>query len=98
MIELIINTLIWDSWNIAHIAKHNVTPEEVEQVCFGNHIVRQSYNGRFLVIGYTEKLRPLAIILAPKPEEGVYYPVTARTADRRERRIYQEETEGGEAA
>jgi uncharacterized DUF497 family protein len=98
MTEILISILVWDSWNIDHIAQHGVVPEEVEAVCFGRHIVRQSYNGRFLVIGYTEKLRPLAIILAPKPEEGAFYPVTARTADRKERRIYHEETEGGEAA
>jgi len=32
----------------------------------------------------------LAAILDPEPETGVYYPVSARPASRRERRLYQE--------
>jgi len=35
-----IRRLRWDAWNIAHIARHAVAPEEVEQVCHGNFIIR----------------------------------------------------------
>jgi uncharacterized DUF497 family protein len=98
MLALVITSLIWDDWNTAHIAGHNVTPAEVEAVCAGKHIVRRSYDNRFLVIGYTSKQRPLLVVLDPEPQEGVFYPVTARTADRKERQWYDEEIEGGEAA
>lgn len=27
--------LIWDEWNKKHIAKHNLLPEEIEEVCHG---------------------------------------------------------------
>jgi hypothetical protein len=28
---LFVRRLIWDTWNIAHIARHDVIPEEVEE-------------------------------------------------------------------
>jgi uncharacterized DUF497 family protein len=60
--------------------------------------VRRSYDNRFLVIGYTPKLRPLLVVLDPEPQEGLFYAVTARTADRQERQWYDKEIKGGEAA
>ena len=41
-----IRRLIWDAWNIAHIARHNVTPEEVEQVCHTDPVVQKEKKGR----------------------------------------------------
>ena len=32
---LTISELLWDDWNEAHIARHHITPEEVEEICFG---------------------------------------------------------------
>jgi uncharacterized DUF497 family protein len=98
MLFLVITSLIWDDWNTAHIARHDVTPAEVEAVCAGKHIVRKSYDNRFLVVGYIPQQRPLLVVLDPEPQEGVFYPVTARTADRKERQWYKDEKEGGEAA
>ena len=51
-----IHKLIWDSWNVAHSARHEVTPDEVEA--------------------------------------EVYYPVTARPASIKERRLYKSEYRG----
>ena len=73
-----------------------VTRDEVEEVCHGDFIVREAQNGRLMLIGPTHARRVLAVILDPENAEGVYYPVTARPADRRERRIYQA-TKGGES-
>ena len=77
---------------MAHIARHQVSPEEVEEVCQGEHIVRQGYSGRLMLIGPTFSGHMLAIVLEPDDEEDVYYPVTARPASRKERRLYREET------
>jgi len=90
-----VHRLVWDNWNIAHIARHQVIPEEVEEVCEGNPTTSQTYAGRIRVAGPTRAGRMLTIILAPKGEEGVYYLVTARSADRKERKEYQQE-KGGE--
>jgi uncharacterized DUF497 family protein len=88
---LFIHRLIWDAWNVAHIARHHVTPDEVEEVCHGQPITSETYKGRIRVVGLTQSGRILTVILAPTPEAGIYYPITARPADRKERRNYREE-------
>lgn len=90
---LFIRRLIWDCWNVAHIARHQVTPEEVEEVCQGDPVVQQGSKGRSLVFGHTKSARIIIVVLDPEGE-GVYYPVTARPASRRERAIYQQERYG----
>ena len=89
--ELTTGTLRWNQWNIEHIARHGIIPDEVEEVCTARFIVRESYGGRFVVIGQTLTERTLAVILEPD-YDGMYYVVTARLANRRERRTYGEET------
>ena len=49
--------LVWDEWNRDHIAKHGVTPSEVEEV-----------------------------VGAVPGKTGFYYPFSARSASRKERR------------
>jgi uncharacterized DUF497 family protein len=88
---LSVRRLIWDAWNVAHIARHDVIPEEVEEVCHDEPMTSETYKGRLRVVGLTQSGRILAVILAPTPDAGVYYPITARPADRKERRNYREE-------
>ncbi|MCC7353964.1 MAG: BrnT family toxin [Anaerolineae bacterium] len=89
-----IRRLIWDAWNIAHIARHDVTPDEVEEVCQGRALTFTAHKGRILLIGTTAGARTLAIVLEPiRPD--VYYIVTARPASRKERRLYREAMAGG---
>ena len=85
---ILIRRLICDSWNVDHIARHRVTPDEVEEVCHGTPLVQRSYKGRIVLLGPTATGRLLAVILAPEGR-GVYYPVTARPASRKERALYQ---------
>jgi uncharacterized DUF497 family protein len=90
-----IKRLIWDEWNITHIARHGVTPAEVEIVCQGDFILLKGKKGRLVVIGFNQVERMLAVVLDPEPEgTGVYYPVTARPASRKERRLYQQAKKG----
>ncbi len=92
-----VHTLRWNSWNVGHIAKHNVLPEEVEEACLGEHIEREGRNNTILLIGPTQKARMLAIVLVPEGE-GTYYAISARPASRKERGIYQQERGGEQAA
>ncbi len=85
-----IKKLIWDDWNITHIARHGITKEDVEEVCQREYAVVDGKEERFLVIGTNNNEKFILVVLDPEPEEGVYYPVTARTADKRERSIYKE--------
>ena len=87
---LFVRRLIWDIWNVAHMALHRVNPEEVEEICHGAPLVQQSYKERLVLIGPTLSGRMLAAVLAPEGA-GVYYPVTARSASRRERALYKRE-------
>lgn len=92
---MVIKRLVWDEWNVEHIARHGVTVGEVEQACLGNrYIVRESYKDRIMLIGPTSKERILAVVVALKGNE-IYYVITARPADRKERRVYQAEKGGG---
>lgn len=93
--SIIIKKLVWDTWNIAHIARHNVLPGEVEEVCRGTYRSYESYDGRFEIIGATEQKRILLIILDPEVKEGEYYVVTAHTAERKDRALFRKE-KGGE--
>lgn len=84
--------LIWNPLNAEHIARHDVTINEVEEVSEGKFIFWQSYGGRFMIVGRTLAERTLAIVLEPD-DSGMYYVVTARPASRRERRLYTEGTD-----
>ncbi|HVF69819.1 MAG TPA: hypothetical protein VNA13_04635 [Xanthomonadales bacterium] len=78
-----INGLIWDDWNREHLAKHKVSPEEVEEICHGKYQAFESFRGRIQVIGKTKSGKKLIIILSPEDRDlkiyggGLYYPITA---------------------
>jgi uncharacterized protein len=94
---LTIRRLLWDDWNVNHIARHDVRPEKVEEVCQGDFIVLVGKKDRVIVIGPSTTGRMLAVILDLEPKElDVYYPVTARPAARKERRIYRQMKDRGE--
>jgi uncharacterized DUF497 family protein len=73
-----------------------VIPEEVEYVCHNDPLVQEGKKGRLLIIGKTKNDKVLTVILDEEYEIGIYYPVTARTASKRERNIYIVE-KGGES-
>jgi len=90
---IVIDKLVWDNWNVEHIARHDVIPEEVEEVCHGKYIVRKTYDKRLLLIGPTLSGRMLAIVLGITKRKRHYYPVTARPASKKEIRLYEDEYE-----
>lgn len=79
--------LVWDEWNIEHIAKHGVTKVEVEEIFTMVLRAKKSYKGRLMVFGKTKEKRLLAVVLE-KQERG-YYVLSARNASRKERRDLQ---------
>jgi hypothetical protein len=93
-----VRRLIWDAWDVAHIARHEVTPDEVEQVCHGNVLVQQGHSGRTVLVGPTVAGRMLEIVLDPEPNNGVYYVVTAHPASKKDRALYDTEKEVTEDA
>jgi len=92
MKDVDIQEIRWDDWNKVHIwERHQLTPEQVEEVCYGspaNMLVEETYSNRFRIIGPKNDGKLLVVILA---EEGPnsFYIVTAKPPKRQELRRYQ---------
>lgn len=85
-----IERLIWPQERVDHIARHGVTPAEVEQACFGDPWVRrgksEGENPVYYVLGQTDAL--FCVVIAFPDGNG--YPVTAREMTDKEKRRYRE--------
>ena len=86
-----IDELIWPRERIEHIARHGVTPEEVEEVCFGKSLVlrakAEGKNPVYYVLGRTKVGRYLFCVVIQFPDSNGY-PVTAREMTAKEKRRY----------
>ena len=86
-----IHEFIWPAERVEHIGQHGVTPEEVEQVCFGKSFVQRAKsegeNPIYYVLGQTEAGRYLFCVIIRFPD-GTGYPVTARKMTQKEKRRY----------
>lgn len=81
----------WDENNIEHIARHNVIPEEVEEVFLdskrvGTSVRKVSQEKRWAMIGSTQYGRILFVVFTQR--EGMIRVVTARDATDKEKRTY----------
>ena len=79
--------LEWDDENEGHLARHGVTPEEVEEVLFFNPVVRRTRQGRYLAFNQTLAGRHLLVVFAYLRDQ-LARPITARDMDQKERRTY----------
>jgi uncharacterized DUF497 family protein len=86
-----IHEFLWPEDRIEHIARHGVTPEEVEEVCFGKSWVRRAKsegeNPVYYVLGQTEVGRYLFCVVI-RFADGRGYPVTAREMTTKEKQRY----------
>lgn len=90
-----VKKLIWDPWNVRHIARHNISPDQVEAVCHGSPLVlRGQQKNRLVLIGLTEENLVMTVILESKGK-GKYYPITAYPTDKHDVVLY-ERIKGGE--
>ena len=78
----------WDDENVEHIARHHVSPEEVEEVFRTRFHLMQSRLGRYVALGQTEAGRYL---FCPFERKGpsLIRVVTARDMEAWERKLYQ---------
>ncbi len=88
-----IHELIWPEDRIEHIARHGVTPEEVEEVCFGAPLVLRAKatgtNPVYYVLGQTQAGSYLFCVIIQFPD-GKGYPVTARPMTEKEKRRFKQ--------
>lgn len=86
-----VTRFIWPEDRIDHIARHDVHPEEVEEVCFGQAFIQRAKstgkNPVYYVLGQTVSGRYLLCVVIQFPE-GVGYPVTARQMTDNEKRRF----------
>jgi uncharacterized DUF497 family protein len=76
--------------NVAHIARHEIIPEEVEEVFEEDLIVRRGRKGYRLAYGQTCAGRYLLVVFVLKPG-NILRVVTARDLDEMEKRYYRRE-------
>lgn len=85
--------LLWPPERIEHIAKHNVTPDEVWEICqekpFVQRAKSQGENPVYYVLGQTNAGRYLFCVIIQFPD-GRGYPITARPMNDKEKRRYRQ--------
>lgn len=85
--------LLWPADRIDHIARHDIAPDEFEEVCFGSPLVfrarSEGANPVYHVLGQTLAGRYLLCIVIRFPD-GKGYPVTAQPMTERERQRYRQ--------
>lgn len=98
VMDLVIKVLIVDGHRIAHITRHQVTIEEVQQIVSGDYAYIKAREDRWLLIGKTKTGRFLTVVVGERSQQGTYGLVTARPASREERSFYREMAleQGGE--
>lgn len=78
----------WDDNNIAHIARHSISPDEVEDVAFDDAPwIRKGRSGTRYMLGYTIGGRYLFVVYALKGK-GIARVVTAMDMDDKTKRLY----------
>jgi uncharacterized protein len=78
----------WDEHNIAHIARHDVTPAEVEELFNRHRIIEPaSIEGYFYAYGTTGTGRHLVVVFTYR-KDGLVRPATAYPMNRSKRKLY----------
>jgi len=90
-VDIVVEELLWDDWNVEHIAQHDVTPDEVEKSLADEHaIYLKAKHGRIMVLGKAGN-RLITTVLSEQGSEGVFYVITARDMAKKERAFYRAE-------
>lgn len=82
-----IRRLRWNEWNIEHTQRHEVSQDEVEDICYSRHFAIKSGRGKMALWGQTTDGRYLLVVLVIE-EYGDYYPISARDMDEKEKKQY----------
>ncbi|MBI2938821.1 MAG: BrnT family toxin [Chloroflexi bacterium] len=83
-----------DEHRLAHIARHQVTIEEVREIIAGDYAYIRGREDRWLLIGQTEQGRFLTVVVGERSQKQTDGLVTARPASREERSFFRELAQG----
>ncbi|MBI2040441.1 BrnT family toxin [Candidatus Microgenomates bacterium] len=93
--DIVIDELIIEEDRPEHIAKHNVSVDEILEVVFGDYAIGEGKESRVLITGQTLNNRLLTVIIGKRKGRNKYGLVTARDAKKKEKLLYQEKFEKG---
>ena len=88
-----IRGFVWDEENVAHVSRHQVSPEEVEEALAGDPVVLRGTDSRFLAYGRTESGRHLFTVYVSRPG-GRIRVLTARAMTEKEKSSYRKRRKG----
>lgn len=93
-IEMVkIDKIIWDEWNVKHVARHGVVSSEVEEALHEDFLARETYRERLLITGITKSCRIISVVVH-EDKKNVFYVVTARGATGEETQLYNKKKRG----
>ena len=81
-------SLIWDEWNLNHIAKHGVSRKDVEEAINDNRAVIWKHRRRYVMIASAYGRILFIVLESVQGERNAYYVVTAIDTTKPEERIY----------
>jgi len=84
------NGFRWNGWNVEHVGKHGVTPEEAEAVVLNAQRPYPSYegDGKFLVRGQAWDGRFLQVVYIVDDDGETLYGIHARPMTDKEKRSW----------
>ncbi|MBI3291432.1 MAG: BrnT family toxin [Elusimicrobia bacterium] len=82
-----IESFLWDQRNVEHIARHGISPKEVEEIPEGPYRVVRAGPDRYALYGQSQGGRYLVAIISLRGT-GQAYPITAREMTKGERRRF----------
>ena len=85
--QVVISGFEWDDDNVVHVARHQFSPEEVEEVFAGHHKVRRARKMLYIALGETFDGR-LAFVVFRRAAGGLIRVIPARDMDEAERRLF----------
>ncbi len=84
-----IQKITWDQETVDHIANHDVSPEEVEQVLFNDEdlpVIMRGKGNKYLAYGKTDNGRFLLVVWASRHNKTRI--ITARDMNKKEKQFY----------
>ncbi len=90
MQDLVVDILVVEADREEHIARHNITLDEVIDVLTSSYVFVQRKFDRLLIVGKTEQQRFLTIVVGKRDEPRTYGLVTARPSRKEEKMLYRE--------
>lgn len=85
---MLIESFDWDDHNIQHIARHDVEPDEVEEMFESKVHLTRGKDGRYEVLGRSAAGRYLFCVLESGCQGSRVRVITARDMAPKERRLF----------